>query len=461
MKKSTFFIPLLLCIISFNLNAKSINAEKAKQAAVNFLYQRSDITEKSDFSISLLKEIKDENTKEPLCYVFSLLPKGFVIMSADDNLQPVIGYSYEDDFIEFASPSFNAWMNGYYKQISFALQNKSIDNSKNNAWAELENKSGKKQLLDKAPMITTKWDQANNYNALCPLDSLGPDGHALVGCVATAMGQIMKFWNYPEHGNSGYAYQHIPPMFANNYGKVEANFAITNYEWTNMPTKSNSTSKIAVSTLLYHCGVSVKMMYGPDGSGSFTDRVPSALAQYFSYSPAVKYIERSIYPNPQWDAMMMYQLNIGLPVLYSGSGPAGGHAFVLDGYQDSSYFHINWGWSGANNGYFYFTSLNSGNGDFTGDQGAVVDIYPLGHVSVPEINSESAMVYPNPAQDFIIIEGFDANKASVDIFNNIGQLVLSNVENSKVDVSNLENGLYFVKVKTDSKSSVSKVFIQR
>ncbi len=455
---------MMLAILSFNLIASNVDLQKAKQAASNFLYQRSDISEKSEFSLSLQKEIKDKNTNEILCYVFAIKPQGFIIMSADDNLQPVLGYSYDDNFSENTSPSFNAWMNGYYVQISSVLQNKFICKEKKSAWAELENKSAKIKVKAKLPMITTKWDQGKYYNALCPADSLGPDGHAVVGCVATAMGQVMKFWNYPEHGNSGYAYQHIPPMFSHNYGKVQANFAATYYDWSNMPTNSNNNSKIAVSTLLFNCGISVKMNYGPAESGSMTEQVPSALCQYFKYSPAAKYVERKKYKNAPWDSLIMCQLNIGLPVIYSGSGAKGGHCFVVDGYQDSSYFHVNWGWSGSANGYYYFTRMVPSNDttyDFTNDQGAVIDIYPLGHVSVSEIEVVFTKVFPNPANDFIQLDGVEAENTSVQIFNNIGQLVIQQNNSIKIDVSNLENGLYFVKLKTETKNSVTKVIIQR
>ena len=93
---------------------------------------------------------------------------------------------------------------------------------------------------------------------MCPVDMAGPDGHALVGCVAVSMGQVMHYWEYPQYGNDDHGYN-------SPYGYLYADFQNTFYDYDNM---ANNYATVASALLLYHAGVSVNMGYGTDGSGA-------------------------------------------------------------------------------------------------------------------------------------------------------------------------------------------------
>ncbi len=214
------------------------------------------------------------------------------------------------------------------------------------------------------PLVQTTWDQTCYYNASCPADAGGPCGHAVTGCVATAMAQVMKYWNYPATGTGSNSYIHPT------YGTLSADFGSTVYRWNDMPV-SLSSDNTAVATLLYHCGVAVHMYYGASSSAAILS--PDALVTNFGYSPDGRYVFREDYSDTEWTALMKSELNSLRPVLYRGSGPAGGHAFILDGFEGDDYFHINWGWGGYYDGYFYLGSI-----DFSEDQGAVTGVYPAG-----------------------------------------------------------------------------------
>ena len=128
------------------------------------------------------------------------------------------------------------------------------------------------------PLLPVLWNQDFPYNAYCPLDAAGPGGHVYAGCVATAMSMIMTYYRYPEHGTGSYSYNYSP------YGNISANFGQTYYDWDamlNSITSGSGRAVNAIAELQYQCGVSVRMMYGADGSGAYSEDVPYALRTYF------------------------------------------------------------------------------------------------------------------------------------------------------------------------------------
>jgi hypothetical protein len=210
--------------------------------------------------------------------------------------------------------------------------------------------------------------------------------------VATAMAQVMKFWNYPTTGTGFHSYNH------SKYGTLNANFGSTTYNWANMPNQltssSSSEQKTAVATLMYHCGVSVDMDYDVSangGSGAYvisstppkTHCAEYALKTYFGYKSTLQGIQKNDYTQTQWINLLKTELDASRPVLYAGFGD-GGHCFIADGYNNNNYFHFNWGWSGSCDGYFALNALNpesggigSGAGTYNNGQQAVIGIEPI------------------------------------------------------------------------------------
>ncbi|OQA00029.1 MAG: Streptopain precursor [Bacteroidetes bacterium ADurb.Bin408] len=433
-------LPVLLQIVllSSSTFARPVNRQQAETAAYNFLYNKADVLIKKSFSLELKKVYYNEQSNFPLYYIFDINPIGFVIVTADDNLVPVIGYSFEEKYEENLNPVQNWWL---HLQTTHAIKNMKESPEIQALWQSLANKPAIKSTKEVLPLCSTKWNQDTHYNYYCPEDSNGPGNHAYAGCVATAMGQVMKYWNYPSNGEGGYAYQHIWPMYFNNYGVIQANFGATTYNWPNMPAQVNVTNCEEVATLLFHCGVSVKMNYGPDGSGAKTESVPFALKHYFKYDESIGFIERSNIEPAIWNSIIIDQLEKGLPMVYSGSDATEGHAWVVDGYQDSSYFHVNWGWSGANNGYFYFSDLNSGNGDFTAYQQAVINIFPKGLTGVSTSCDKAFTAYPNPASSYIYFSNRPLD-AMLKIYDMNAMLVKATEGNNALYIGDLKNGFY-------------------
>jgi hypothetical protein len=194
------------------------------------------------------------------------------------------------------------------------------------------------------------------------------------------MAQVMKYWNYPQTGVGFHSYKH------SQYGTLSANFALTTYDWKSMPNDVTSSNK-AVATLMYHCGVGIEMIYGVNGSGAYMISASSAnkycaeyaLKVFFGYKSSLKGVSRSSYSDTQWVRMIKTELDAKRPILYDGfSNQPGqsGHCFIIDGYDNNSYFHLNWGWGGYNDGYYNINSLNPGMLNFDFSQAAIFGIEP-------------------------------------------------------------------------------------
>jgi hypothetical protein len=371
------FALFVFLIFAYSTKAAIIGPEQAAVVGLNFWKIHAtavkDINPEQAFIVKT--SVISENG-DPLYYIFNISPTGFVIVSGDDAVIPILGYSFEGNYISENQPDvFTDWMNHYAVQIeSVRTQHLAADINSAEQWSYYTNlnpasmpKGDTKEVL---PLCATRWDQGTNYNYECPAHSAGPGGHCYAGCVATAMAQVMKFWNYPAQGNGSHSYYH--PY----YGTISADFSSENYEWTSMTNTINSSSKVPIATLIFHCGVSVDMYYTPLGSGSSTYSAKEALKNYFHYRSTINLIEKSAYTWFDWRNLLMNNLDDGKPILYSGDDGSAGHEWVCDGYQDTTFFHMNWGWSGANNGYFALDNLNSGNGNFSNGEQAVIDIIP-------------------------------------------------------------------------------------
>ncbi|MHC1707156.1 MAG: C10 family peptidase [Bacteroidales bacterium] len=369
---------ILALLFSSTLFGGNVDLKEASRVARNFYYERvnsNNIISYDDINISsVFTEQEDGST---IYYAFNISKGGFVIVSAEDVLIPVIGYSFEGNFSNENYPvQFSEWMNNVKEQTLYHRQRQTESNTQIKAeWDRLSSEDvlqlkpikGSKSV---DPLLLTTWNQGAHYNELCPADPDGPAGKVYAGCVATAMAQVMFYYRFPETGLGNHAYN-------SDYGYLSVNFGATTYEWDEM-LPSISTSNLAVATLLYHCGVAVDMMYSPNGSGAYSDDAANAMINNFRYSPATHLEYKDNYSDDDWADLLRNQLDDKKPMYYHGFG-SGGHAFNVDGYQPGDYFHFNWGWSGSYNGYFYLNNLNPGGSNFTYGQGAIIDIYPTGN----------------------------------------------------------------------------------
>ncbi|MDO5341473.1 MAG: thiol protease/hemagglutinin PrtT [Bacteroidia bacterium] len=397
-------LALLVTSMQSNLSAEHVTAEKASQVAKNFIIQKKTFTTSKGKNLKLFKniELKQVDTERfsenNHFYMFNLNDnQGWVIISDDDRFIPVLGYSNVGNIkIDSIPINMKEWLSGYNREIQFGLDNDVVADEKTAfQWDELENgistEFDNRSGASVGPLLTTQWDQSPYYNQFCPYNILANE-RTVTGCVATAMAQVMKYWNFPVKGTGYHSYNSFW------YGTQSANFGATYYDWSHMPNKltssSSSVQKEAVATLMYHCGVSVNMDYGLGslgGSGAYVISSDSpiqncaeyALKTYFGYKNTLQGLCKDNYTNNVWINKLKTDLNSSKPIIYCGCGTGGGHCFVCDGYDNNNYFHFNWGWSGQNDGYFSLSALNPGSGgagggsySFTSNQQAIFGIEP-------------------------------------------------------------------------------------
>ncbi len=310
----------------------------------------------------------------PSLYVFNRPEGGWMIVAADDVAAPVIGYS-DSGAIDPANlpENMKGWLDDCSRQILAA--------SADGAGPYLASETPDREEI--APMVKTTWDQGAPYNRLCPTVS----GRATyTGCVATAMAQVMKFFNWPAqagaNANFSYKWRGGPA----DTPTLSADFSNFSFDWNNMLdsyfTAYNSAQSDAVANLMKACGYSVEMGYSPVASAAFNEVVGRALVTYFDYDGGLHNEPRELYTSARWEQMVYENLRDCGPMVYWGSGSVG-HCFVCDGYRPDGYFHFNWGWSGNSDGYFLLDALNpsfvgtgGGTGGYNNAQGALFGAKP-------------------------------------------------------------------------------------
>ncbi len=296
----------------------------------------------------------------------------FMIISASSKIYPVLAWSEESNFYTDAvPPAVAGWFENYASLLDFYTQHgiKPAPSVKQ-AWTYYShsNPSGKTGNNVVPPFLLTTWNQGCFYNTLLPEDTLAPCGHLFTGCVATAMAQVMKYYNFPKNGTGSYGYN-------SNYGWLEANFENATYDWINMVANLTGENP-GVAELMAHAAISVESQFFSNGTGAFDFDARDALVDYFSYQENMQFIWRDNYPG-DWISLLKTELDEGRPVIYGGvdQSSQAGHTFIFDGYQDD-FFHVNWGWGGQYNGYYYLDTLTPAGYHYNIQHDAIVGIKP-------------------------------------------------------------------------------------
>ncbi len=291
--------------------------------------------------------------------------QGFVIVSGDDRTNPILGYSDEGAFDANRMPAnMRYWLDCYAQQLNVLAE---MDDTQAQNCLRAPSRAAVQTRNSIAPLITTKWDQATPYWNKCPqfMNSEDEaDGYdlAYTGCVATAMSQIMYFHKQPAQTLAeipSYTFTVAGDNY--NYSTVTMDAQpVTPFDWDHMrETYTGAEDEVytdAVATLMLYAGCAVKMQYGRNSSGAYTDDIPKGFT-YFGYGSKIAF--RNDYSQQAWDDLVYSELAAGRPMIYNGTaGSGGGHSFICDGFEYGDYFHINWGWGGMGNGFFQLSILN-------------------------------------------------------------------------------------------------------
>lgn len=322
-----------------------------------------------------------ERNSLPLYYIIAAQDSGFILVAADDACHPILGYSSRGTFeYPITSPEAADWMSQYEAMIADVQSRKLSNRETLPIWNDLRTGSYERWLPTRTrePLLTTTWDQGDPYNALCPVDASSPaGGHAWAGCGAAGMAQVMRYWSYPVQGTGSLSYD-------SSYGTVSANFGATTYNWDNMPATCQP-GNLDIALLTYHCAISLHTSFSPVVSTFSTYNLPMAFYNYFNYSNPTLTYRGSIDYNT-WVNRITGNLDAGRPVLYIAAHSSVSHVFILDGYESTDFFHVNWCWGGNYDGYYYLDNLNPGGVLYAYTHAGLFDLYPLQSVPLRPSN---------------------------------------------------------------------------
>ena len=391
-------VVLAVLMIAFSASAERVSYKDAEKAAKAYYHQTVNAfraTAWNDINLTCVVNPNEKDAKYNL-YIFDVNEnEGFVVVSSDNQISPVLAYSFECPFnIDNMSPGQAAYMRHYSAANDYAQKNVTEFAATMQAeWADLlayrPNMRATREVTTSPVLLEgIVWEQGWPFNCKCPEKSGGNSsmhGHAPVGCVATATCHVMKYWNWPATGQGSYTHSNT----ANGHcGNITINFANQTYDWSAMPDDPSASENEEVGKICFHVGVGVKMSWGADGSGTQTFLIPSALKNYFKYSSDVAYKSKATVSDANWRTMIIGQIDQKYPIIYSGTSYAAGagHAWNCDGYQinGSEYkFHMVWGWGAyGGNGFYTLDHLIStataggDENDFSDGQEIVYGIHP-------------------------------------------------------------------------------------
>lgn len=380
-----------ICVLLFSV--VSLSAIQVKESlARNVAYQQlSRINADRSICITGCEKLKLNETT--LGYVFELEPTGYVVVSADDRISPVIAYSTEADFYT-VSDANNILAEIVTADLTYRLQYAETlsDLQKNqfrNEWMPFLQQRDRPPLQQWPPegstvtggWVKTRWNQSAPYNALCPMDNV-TNHRSVAGCPAVAMGQIVNYYGtvngitftdtddyHHNYGGNNYWIDNDStafgfPSFASLNRYLET--AVHHYRYQEEIT---NTDKAAV---IFGCAVAATQVFGSAGSGTFSVNQAMSAYQRFNFTGMELLTPSDTNVNDRIAQNMMD----ARPVHYAIVTPANdaGHNVVVDGYNTDGFFHVNFGWGGQYDGWYLLPTGLPYN--LTVLEGAIVDIQP-------------------------------------------------------------------------------------
>lgn len=406
---------LFILLTAFYITAALVPLEKAKKVAENYYGHYCAEAASKGSSVIYVQENKYEGIITRYTFEFD---KGFVIVTANDELYPILGYSDHGKVPKADIPggqNFKEWFDNYDRQIACKGSGKYIDEAAVKLWKDIENNvfpAGKAGIIVDR-LVKAQWGQLYPWNLFCPeKDSM----ETYAGCVATAMAQILRYHRWPDVGVGSASYlwegQTLTADFTAHTWNYDLMPEVLDIEYGIYPeyweTGITQAEKNELSLLSYWTGLSVDMSYGTladNGSWAYAAPVDDSFLDHWKASSSVYYTMETP-PAAGVDAQfatIKAELDAKRPWFWAG----GAHAFLLDGYRDDYWYHFNWGWEGNYDGWFHRSSLipggvgscDTGGGDFTAGQ--------LGITYVPSTNPYTS--WPSTTLSGSLVNGEDAS----------------------------------------------------
>ena len=465
--KKTFSI-LSMILLGCALYAGPVTPEKALQVAQSVFASAPGTKAAGESELKIVWDGEFEPAtkaaQDPAFYVVSRPEGGFVMVAGNDNVQPVLAFSFENDFVVEGMPeNVRWWMQQYKDHVRSSV---SATPAVREQWEKYESTKADpviSGLTDEyTASRTNEWNQTNPANYYCP-DVEGQTQTSVCGCVALATAEIMAWFgtNNPALSSytiPGYNYTsknsksvnvELPDGHAlttsHNWADLKALESITDFYnqvvgfdtvnsneelWGKLyygaskenpvTHKKNELTDLGkdLAHLTYDIGTLLQAEYNENaynGTGAVTAEVITAVAPVFHYNNGARFVTKDSYTSGQWEQLMKEQITQH-PIIYTGPG----HAYAADGYgiyDSKQYFHFNMGWGGQANGYYTLDIQDK----YAGGHYAIIDFYPSASFTVlPHIDFDTngGITY---------VSGYDTNTLTFDLteFYNYGAATFS------------------------------------
>ena len=338
---------LFFCMLAaLMMTATQFSKEQAKQTAKQFVEQKVgknvSISEIKALPIEQSQSFATSNDYETMAYAVNLdNNEGFVLVVGNDQSHDILGYCDHGTFNEQQMPpNMRSWLKSY---MASAAAVKDVNTARS-----LRTAPGVPTKTRIAPLLKCQWDQDAPYNGLCPVID---DKHCATGCTNTAMAQVMFYHQWPTGPTAA-----IPGYTPDNSGGTSyptlPALEPTTFDWSKIyPTYNHGEDGTEVARLLQYLGTASRTDYGESSSATGYNAL-QAIIKYFGYDASATTVWRCQRSYQEWIDMLYAELEAKRPVMFSGTAIDGAHSFVVDGYAEEDYFHVNWGWGGFSDGYY-------------------------------------------------------------------------------------------------------------
>lgn len=395
----------VLCTAS-NSRAELASSEEMAQVGENWLaymvHQTGSWAGESSPIVERVVEMVEGDVL--VARVYHINPRGYIVVPVLKDLPPVKAFSDESNIDVNAAGGFAAMLREQIKtRIEYFVKKyvdlDAVEPAKGDRLFDPVNRqnwdtyviptdefkqvlqTSKLDPMDEAgPLLTSSWHQGAPYNNYCPM---GDGGRTVVGCVSTAITQIMNYWQWPDMGEGSHQYYWSGDNSCGGSSPgqtLSADFSDP-YDWDNIPDDCHSgcsgTEAMALAELCYEVGISVNMDYGHCGSGAYASTAAQVLEQYFKYDDGAIMTHRYQHSAASWFAVVQDEVNNLRPMQYFITA----HEIVCDGWRvtTQNYYHMNYGWDDGHTAWYTIDNIYGNESMY--DESIVRYIQPFNAVS--------------------------------------------------------------------------------
>ena len=390
---------ILLAIGLFSCFA--LHAERRSMSEVMRLANSVLPTQKAKRCLSS-REVNNNSSTESFYILKAEAESGFVIVSADDRMPAILAYSTTESFPDDMPEHVRAFLDTYNQALKRVEEGASADEVFPMFSAKEEDYAESVEPL----LGDILYDQGAPFNLKCPTES---GRNTVTGCVATAMAQIMRYYQYPSSATGTFTVSNKTNGKQTTYdlSKLPLDWSLIRENYLGEYTQKEGE---AVANLMIAAGAAAGLIYGLDATSGQTENARKALVNTFGYTDALYAgVTNLDKPYDDWIRQFVIQFRAGHPILFGGAPGSNGHAFVIDGYrtnikgiddatpmdmleEEDVSFHVNWGWSGKHNGWFYLGHLQPEQDNYSGYRWEMVyNIVAPGWVGVDNIEQHTRL----------------------------------------------------------------------